>query len=255
MDKIIGSNMIFYDEVESTNQIAKELIKTSNIQSGAIIIADTQTSGKGRLGRSWSSPKGEGIFMSIVVCPTLAINQIPKLTLISGLAMCHTLKNICGSNDTRIKWPNDILINEKKVCGILCELVGNNTGKNFIIIGIGVNVNQTTFPSTLPYATSLRLEYKVEFSRQRIIDEFAKIFDEMYKTYLIEKNLSPFIKDYANLCINTGKKVYVNTENTTEIVTVEKINEEGFLEVIDMYGNKHEIQSGEVSVRGIYGYV
>ncbi|ONI45543.1 biotin--[acetyl-CoA-carboxylase] ligase [Candidatus Epulonipiscioides gigas] len=255
MDKIVGSKTIVYEEVGSTNQIAKELLKTQNVQDGTIIIANAQTAGKGRIGRDWSSPKDVGIFMSIIVAPKLAINQIPKLTLISGLAMCNALKKVCNQNNIYIKWPNDIIINDKKICGILCELVGNNTGQNFVIIGIGVNVNQESFSNDLPYASSLYIEYGQKFSRETIINEFENIFDKMYRTYLREKNLSPFIDEYVKVCINTGKEVYVKKNEELEKVTVSRINEEGALEVIDQEGNLKEIQSGEVSIRGLYGYV
>lgn len=253
--KIIGNQKIFYDELDSTNQKAKELLKEGKVQNGTIIVADSQLAGKGRMGRVWASPKGVGIFMSIIVCPDIAINQIPKLTLISGLAVCHTIKKICGGQ-SRIKWPNDILINNKKVCGILCELVGNGTGKNFVVIGIGINVNQKCFPKDLPHATSLKIEYNQTFSREKIIDQFAEVFDKMYNTYLVEKSLEPFIQDYAQLCINTGKEVYISKSgDELEKVTVIKINNEGALEVIDENDNMYEIHSGEVSVRGLYGYV
>ena len=160
--KHIGKTIFCFPTTASTNLLAKE---RSDMASGTIFIADTQTNGRGRFGREWISPKGEGIWMSLLLKPYISPEQAPQITLLAGLALCRALKN-----GARIKYPNDIIINNRKVGGILTELGIKNNRVNYIVCGIGINVNTKQFPDELlDKATSLYIEKNKLYSRENII--------------------------------------------------------------------------------------
>lgn len=237
---VIGRNIVYMPVCNSTNNIAKS---DNSIPHGALITADTQTAGKGRLGRSWESEKGDGIYMSILLKPENLPSDTAQITLIAAIAVCRAL-----GGGAKIKWPNDIVISARKVCGILTEL---STGK--IICGIGVNVNNKCFDSTLcDKATSLFLENGKKFRRERIIADILNIFEPMYSEFLLH-GFAPFAEEYRRLCINIGKDARVIYNNREIIGKVCNITDNGEL-VLESDAEKILIDSGEVSVRGIYGY-
>lgn len=249
----MGSEIIYFKEVDSTNNMAKKLAR-EGCKEGTIVIADKQSNGKGRLGRTWASPPNEGIWMSVVLRPALSPNKASQLTLIAGLSMCEVIREITGL-DAKIKWPNDIVINGKKVCGILTEMSAQIEDIEYVVVGIGVNVNIEDFPSDLPYATSLAVEGKEKYSRKHIITAFLKLFEQDYKQYIKKQNLI-FIKErYEKNCITLNKKVKLVSRETEIIATSLGISSEGAIIVKLEDGTVQEIFTGEVSVRGLYGYI
>jgi len=251
--KYMGTEIIYFDEIDSTNNEAKRLAR-EGAKEGTLVVADKQTSGKGRLGRVWTSPAGEGIWMSLILRPNILPSEASQLTLIAGVNMCDAIKKVTGL-DAKIKWPNDIVVNGKKVCGILTEMSAQVEGIEFVVIGIGVNVNMKEFPNELPYATSLAIEGMREFSRKKIIGVFLESFEEDYYAYTKVPNLL-FIKErYEENCITLGKTVKLIARDEETIAKALEINKEGALVVELQDGSIKEVSTGEVSVRGLYGYI
>lgn len=249
----MGSEIIYFDEVGSTNNEAKSLAR-EGAKEGTLVVADKQTSGKGRLGRIWTSPAGEGIWMSLILRPSILPSKACELTLIAGVDMCDAIRKVTGL-EAKIKWPNDIVVNGKKVCGILTEMSAQVEGIEFVVIGIGVNVNMEAFSEDLPYASSLAIEGGKEFSRKKIIAAFLERFEKDYDTYTKASDLL-FIKErYEENCITLGKTVKLIARGEETIAKALSIDKEGALVVRLEDGSIKEVTTGEVSVRGLYGYV
>lgn len=249
----LGQIIHYEKEIDSTNNKAKELAR-EGAEEGLLVVADKQTSGKGRLGRNWESPAGTGIWMSLILRPKILPQYASQITLIAGLCMCETLKAMTGL-EASIKWPNDVVINRKKICGILTEMSAEMEGINYIILGIGVNVNMTVFPEELPYASSLALEGGMEYSRKAIIDDFLERFEKDYNSYKQTPNLAGIKERYEQNCITLHKKVKL-IKNAEEIIAEAiGITMDGALKVQYEDDIIEDIVSGEVSVRGLYGYV
>ena len=248
----MGKEIEFYEEIDSTNIRAKNWSQ-EGAQEGSLVIAEMQNAGRGRMGRHWSSPKGEGIWMSLIVRPHIDIEKISQITILAGLSMCASIREETGLN-VGIKWPNDLVVNNKKICGILCEMVKTTEGPA-VIIGIGVNVNSKQFPDDLPYATSLYLASQKVFSRETIIEKFLSDFEKRYKVYIQTCSLVKFIEEYKNLCINLNNEVKIIEKQEEFMGVVKDIDEDGRLIIEKEDGHIRHILSGEVSVRGLYDYV
>ena len=243
----IGRNVKYVYSTDSTNNEAK---RRSDEADGTVFAAEVQTGGKGRLGKSWSSPEGGGIWMSILLKPDIVPDEAPEITLIAGLAVCRALKD-CGA---LIKWPNDVVINGKKVCGILTEMSAEIERVNYIVCGIGINVNTAVFPEELrETAVSIYTVTGEKRSRaailRRVLEEFEPLYDEYLKNRL--KNI---ISEYESMCVNISRRVSVLYNGTSVYGTAVGVTENGRL-IIDTDNGRITVSSGEVSVRGIYGYV
>lgn len=249
----MGRVIEYHDEIDSTNIRAKKWAK-ENGKEGNVVLAEYQSAGKGRLGREWLSPKGNGIWMSIILKPQLETNKIPQLTLVAGFCMCKAIRSITGL-DAKIKWPNDIIVNNKKVCGVLTEMNINAQGIQNVVVGVGVNVNNERLDHRLPHATSLALESGKNYDREAIIEEFLTVFEEHYEKYKEKKDLSFFLEAYKAYCVNLNKEIKILKENKEYIAYAEEIGTDGTLIVKNLEGNRETIFTGEVSVRGLYGYV
>lgn len=247
-------------ETVSTNLTAKEAGEHEDEKSlsrGMLFVADKQTAGVGRRGRSWESPEGENIYMSLLLKPEIEPAKAPMLTLVMAVAVAEGLKQICeNAENLQIKWPNDIVLNKKKVCGILTEMALNGTAIKYVVIGVGINVNQKTFSQELEdKATSLSLEFLEEFDRESIISSIIEEFYKYYDGFLREGDLSYLQETYNQMLANCGAEVVIHEPgNEYEAVAV-GINEQGELIVERQDGSRQNIYAGEVSVRGINGYV
>lgn len=249
----LGQVICYQERLDSTNNKAKALAR-EGAKEGLLVITDHQTQGKGRLGRVWESPAGTGIWMSLVLRPNILPQHASQLTLVAGLSMCETIQEVTGL-EAKIKWPNDIVVNGKKVCGILTEMSAEIEGINYIILGIGVNVNMAYFSEELPYASSLALEGKREYSRKEIIKRFLEKFEDDYYNYKLKPDLAVIMERYEKSCISLHKKVKLLMRNEEIIAKATGITKDGGLLVVFEDGTSKEVLSGEVSVRGIYGYV
>lgn len=249
--KVMGNKIIHFDIIESTNDYAKNIACYEN--EGTVIIGKDQTKGRGRLDRKWCSKKDEGIYMSIILKPDIELNKTPFLTLIVGASIIKGLENL-GIN-ALIKWPNDIILNSKKLGGILLELATEGNKVDYIVVGIGINVKSLDFPEEiLDMATSLYKEgYYV--SKNDILKQILEEFERLYFEYIdnnYKKNTLDICKSYSAVI---GKDIYILNKGNYELVKCIDINENGSLMVQTESKEIKEIISGEVSIRGIRGYV
>lgn len=252
--KWAGCNVLYFPETDSTNTQAKRL-GDEGASHGTLVVAEQQTGGKGRRGRSWASPAGSSIYMSILLRPGLMPNQAPMLTLVMAQSVAEAVRIQTGE-EARIKWPNDIVINGKKVCGILTEMSTEIQWINHVVIGVGINVNTENFPEELAEtATSLYLENGKRQQRSLLIAEVLKQFERYYDLFINAGNLSAMQEQYNKLLVNCGREVKVLEPGHEFTGQAVGINETGELLVRTEDGKIRQIYAGEVSVRGIYGYV
>lgn len=250
----IVSKVVFFEETDSTNVRASKLGR-DGAPHGTLVIAQQQSAGRGRRGRSWDSPAENSICMTLLLRPELEPVKAPMLTLVMAAAVAAGLKEVTGA-DVAIKWPNDIVLNGKKICGILTEMSAEVGHINYVVIGVGINVNQETFPSEIAEtATSLKNEMKKAFSRTEIIASVMEKFEKYYKIFLEKEDLSGIQEFYNSILINRGREVRILEPGNEYNALAVGINETGELVVDTKEGERKHIFAGEVSVRGVYGYV
>jgi len=245
--KIFGKKIYSYRKVGSTNVLGFRLAEIG-AEEGTLLVADEQSKGKGRMGRSWYSPPRLGLWMSLILRPDIPPFKAPGLSICAGLALTQTIKEMTGI-EAKIKWPNDCLIDGKKVGGILLELSAELDRINFVIVGIGVNVNHSTqdFPRNLSQtATSMKIKLGKDLSRLALLTSFLEKFERIYLDF--KKNgLSPqreMIKSYSSLL---GKKVTVKFGKEKIEGMAENIDENGSLVIKTQKGEK-VVTAGEVTV-------
>lgn len=205
----VAKEVLYFDTIDSTNTKAQELAE-KGYPSGTLVVADKQESGKGRRGRSWVSPSGTGIFMTLMIKPDINPNNASMLTLVAALAVAKAITSVTGEK-ALIKWPNDIVINGKKVCGILTEMNAQFDYINHIVVGIGINVHNESFPEEISQmASSLMIEAGGKrFHRAQIIAETMSYFEQYYDTFLKTQDLSALVREYDELLVNRNKSVRV----------------------------------------------
>lgn len=252
--KWVGKNLYYYEDTDSTNADAMRLGE-EGAEHGTLVVANHQNKGRGRRGRVWQSPVGTTISMSFLVKPEIAPGKASMLTLVMALAVAKGIEEACDLS-TAIKWPNDILVNGKKVCGILTEMKAEMDYIHGVIIGVGINVNVESFPEELQsMATSLILEKGRKVSRAEVIERVAENFEEYYEKFMETEDLSLLRDLYEERLISKGKSVKV-LDPQGEYTGISKgITDTGELVVETQDGKEQQVYAGEVSVRGIYGYV
>ncbi|RKD33869.1 biotin--[acetyl-CoA-carboxylase] ligase [Thermohalobacter berrensis] len=249
----IGRKILHFDSIDSTNIKAKEFAQRGE-EEGTVIISEEQTKGRGRLGRSWASPKGEGIWMSIILKPNINPMDASKVTQIGAAAVCNSINEM--GIDALIKWPNDIVLNRKKVCGILTEMSAELNIINYIVIGIGINANIRKFPEDIKdMATSLKLEIGNTISRKKLVGKILNNFEELYNELVNNNSISKSLNICRKKSILLGNKVKIISRNQEIIGKAIDITNEGELIIETENGKREKLISGEVSVRGLYGYV
>ena len=246
-----------FETIDSTNKKAKELAAEGTVH-GTLVIADAQEAGVGRRGRSWSSEKDAGIYMSVVLRPEIETDKASMLTLIAALTVQKAIQKVCGEKVDAlpmIKWPNDVVLNKKKICGILTEMSLKGTAIDYVIVGIGINVNNKAFPEEIAQtASSLSRECGEDIEREMLITEVWKQFSVYYEQFITVKDLSFLKEEYERALVNKEEKVKV-LDPLGEYVGIAKgITNTGEL-IVDTEEDTRLVSGGEVSVRGIYGYV
>jgi BirA family biotin operon repressor/biotin-[acetyl-CoA-carboxylase] ligase len=223
-------------------ETARELAKKGTAE-GTVIIADTQTAGRGRLGRAWLSPEGS-LAMSLILKPSL--DNLPQLVMIASLAVVRTIKKVAGI-ETQIKWPNDVLIKGKKVCGILIENEVKGDRVNFAIIGIGINVNfdPLSFPEISDIATSLSHELGAEVSK---VELASALLSELEQLYLEAQAGAPVYREWQENMEMLGMWIQVKTGETVEQGKAETVTENGNLILRRADGSLTAIVAGDVTV-------
>ena len=276
--KWAARNLIYIEETGSTNDNAKELGE-KGAPHGTLVVTDHQTTGRGSRGRTWETPKGTNIAMSLLVRPTAPPDKVSMLTLIMGMSIAEgieaalviakdeelsrsTLVDIPRQllaeckNYPQIKWPNDVVIAGKKICGILTErhMKPDNTINN-VVIGVGINVNMTDFPDDIKdIAGSIYSTTGVKLDRSMVVACCMKRFEENYEKYIETYDLRLLKDDYERRLINRRKIVKVLDPKGEYEAIAHGITNTGALIVSDEEGNEYEINGGEVSVRGLYSY-
>ena len=250
----VAKEVLYFDTIDSTNTKAQELAE-KGYPSGTLVVADKQESGKGRRGRSWVSPSGTGIFMTLMIKPDINPNNASMLTLVAALAVAKAITSVTGE-EAMIKWPNDIVVNGKKVCGILTEMNAQFDYINNIVVGVGINVHNESFPEEISQmASSLMIEAGGKrFHRAQIIAETMLYFEQYYDTFLKTQDLSALVREYDELLVNRNKSVRVLDPKEPFDGKAMGITPKGEL-IVDTWESRKLVSSGEVSVRGIYGYV
>ena len=250
--KWAGKTVHFARETDSTNLWIKRLAK-EGASEGTLALAEFQSAGRGRLGRSWEVPEGTSVMMSILLRPKFEPQYAPTLTLVMGMAVAKAVKNL--GFDVSIKWPNDVVVSHKKICGILTEM-GVRDGKiDYAVIGVGINVNIREFPEEMAdKATSLYLESGKEFDRSQIPGLVMEAFEEYYEKFAATCDLSGLKELYELILANYNQPVRVLAKEPYEGVA-RGITDGGELLVEKTDGTIVAVSAGEVSVRGLYSYV
>ena len=248
-----GHPVVYEEEQESTNQTAKMLAE-QGASHGTLVVAERQVSGRGRRGRPWHSPKGSGIWMSILLRPQIHPMSASMLTLVAAMAVYDAISS--RVEGCAIKWPNDIVINGRKVCGILTEMSSELDNIHYVVIGIGINVNTDDFPEDIAaVAASMHVITGEYYKRAEIIADVWKSFEKYYDQFLQTENLSLMVESYNQRLVNMGRKVYIEERGSQYEGTACGIDSEGALLVEKTDGTRTAVISGEVSVRGVLGYV
>ncbi len=248
----------YYKETDSTNTRAKELFR-QGAAHGALVVAERQTRGRGRMGRVWESPQGEAIYMTTLLKPAVHPTEASMLTLVMALSLARTFQELyeaeAGQEGIQIKWPNDIVLKKKKITGILTEMSADMDEVHYVIIGTGINMNVTHIPEELQEkATSLLLGTGKKLKRSQVIGKAMQYFEQDYEKFVTTHDLKLLKDDYEKFLVNKDAEVRVLDPKGEYTGTARGINEKGEL-LIEKDGKIITVYAGEVSVRGIYGYV
>ncbi|MCX5666308.1 MAG: biotin--[acetyl-CoA-carboxylase] ligase [Candidatus Omnitrophica bacterium] len=245
--KVFGRSVISYRKVDSTNIVAYELAE-KGMKEGAVILADEQAKGKGRHGRHWSSPSKGGIYMSCILRPSIAPNEISRITLLAAIAVAQAIRDV-ASLEVTIKWPNDIMIDHKKLCGILTEMKAEQDRVDFVVLGIGINVNIPM--KQLPKgAASIKEELrhrgeKIGLSRVELTKKVLERLEEYYNLMKVE-GFEPIIEMWKGLSAMIGSRVKVSLRGKTFEALAHDIDPDGALVVRTESGVLEKISSGDV---------
>ena len=255
-DGVFGQRVVSYEITDSTNTRAKQLAEEGAVH-GTLVVANMQTAGKGRRGRSWQQEEGSVIAMSLLLRPVFSPDKASMLTLLAAHSVAGAIEAVTGL-PAAIKWPNDIVINQKKTVGILTEMsLGvEQAAIDYIVIGIGINVNNTAFPEDIrDMATSLYLEKGERVSRSVLIAESMRRLEADYEAFLETEDLSAILQDYNTHLISMNKEVRVLDPKGEYTGISRGMDAQGELLVERADGELIKVYAGEVSVRGLYGYV
>ena len=251
----VGRNIIFHKETSSTNIDAKELAEKGEA-AGTVVVADMQTAGRARRGRGWVSPAGKDIYMTVVLRPQCRPKKASVLTLVMALAVLKAVSEQIPQKCS-IKWPNDIVVNGKKICGILTEMSAELDGIHYVVIGTGINVNQEFLAEEIQEtATALRIECGHQINRATLVARTLYYLEKYYAIFEENWDFSGLVNEYNQFLVNRDREVCVLDPKGAYEGTARGINENGELLVERKSdGELVQVYAGEVSVRGIYGYV
>jgi len=251
--RYLGKNVICFETIGSTNNYIKE--HADQLPEGTLLVSEEQKTGRGRLGREWTSPSGKGIWMSLLLKPEISPQEAPKITQIAAAALIETVKGLYGL-DVKVKWPNDIVINGKKVCGILTEMGAELDRVNHIVLGIGVNANIDAFSGELAdKATSLKIETGHSLDRKEFLFYFLKELELLLDRFFEEGDFESSLNICRNHSAVIGRKVWINPKEGFVEVLATGINDDGELVVQYEDGRVKTVLSGEVSIRAENGYI
>jgi len=253
--KVVGSTILYFDTIGSTNTYLKEQVQHGTAD-GTVVIAGRQTAGRGRMTRTFESPEGRGLYLSVLLRPQLPPERLLPLTAMTAVAACDAVERVCGVRPG-VKWPNDLVLGGKKLCGILTELVLDGA-QPCVVLGVGVNVSQTAAdfsPEVAAIATSLFAELGRPVEIAALAAALLEEIDRLYMA-LKREDLTVYLAAYRRDCVNLGKPVQlIAPDGTREAATALDVDEDFGLIVRTADGRTKTVRAGEVSVRGLYGYI
>lgn len=236
-----GGKLRYFPEIESTNTAAMQAA-SSGAEEGTVFLADQQTAGRGRNGHSWHSETANAILVSIILRPRIPLAQVLWLSLMAGLAMHEAISRTCGIS-CDLRWPNDLLIGRKKVCGILTEISADAEQLRFAVVGIGINVNQQSFPQEIAQlATSLQIETGKEWSRTELLISLLNSVESEYRRFLVRSE-SVFSRLELISSYVRGKRVHVDEAGGYSGIT-DGLDPRGFLCVRTSEGVRTVLSGG-----------
>ena len=255
---VVGRELVCLDEVDSTNTYAKQ-IAMAGAPDGTVVTANAQTAGRGRMDRTFQSPRDKGIYLTALLRPALPPEKLLPVTALAGVAVCNAVERVCGAR-IGLKWPNDSVLENRKLCGILTEMsLEAETGRlQYVVVGIGVNVLQEAEdfpPEVREVATSLYQSLGTAASRPALTAALIEELDRLY-TALAAGDTKAYLTAYRARCVNLGRTVQLLTPaGGREVAEAVGIDDQFGLVVRMADGREKTVRSGEVSVRGLYGYV
>ena len=242
----------FHDVLPSTNTYAKELARQS-APEGTVVIAGQQTAGRGRLGRSFHSPRGTGLYLSLILRPDCPAQQLMHLTCATAVATCEALEQACGIRP-QIKWINDLTLQGKKLGGILTELVfGSDGNVSAAIIGIGINCRLAHIPEQIRGIACSLSDFTDKTDIASLAAALITALEQMSRKLLAEP--SAIMEAYRRSCITLGQQVRILSPSETQTGTAQQVNDDGSLTVLLDNGQQKTVNAGEVSVRGLWDYI
>ena len=247
-DSIIGRNIIVIDSTTSTND-EMDCKARDAAPEGLVIFAETQTGGRGRMGRKWSSPIKKGLWLSVLLRPPLVADECTQITIAAAVALVISIKKINGV-EPEIKWPNDILVNGKKISGILTEMSSEPDHVKYVIVGIGVNVNQSSddIPEDIKtIATSLKMVSGKTVDRSQLATDILHELDNCYKK-VVAGRFSEIGETWSGYCSTLGKRISIKTGSRTITGCAEALDETGALLVRTEHGRIERILGGDINL-------
>ena len=244
--KVVGREVVYLEETDSTNNDAYRLA-ANGVEEGWVVIARNQKKGKGSRGKAWSSPGGQNVYLSLVLRPKVSAEKASLLTILSAVAVAETINDYIPKG-VSIKWPNDVLVDGKKISGILLEMGTDRNGDRFFIVGIGINVNSTKMdiPEVVSdIATSLYLEIGYAVSIKDVLFKLFYRLDFWYGKYN-SRSFEEIVKRYRAMCVTIGKRVSVAVDEKVMDGLAIGVDEDGFLLVEDEKGAVKKVISGEL---------
>ena len=249
--RALGRAINHYEHtLNSTNAVLKEMAKAGALH-GSLCLCECQTAGRGRMDRQWSSPEGQGVWLSVLLRPAMPAERAPLLTFCCALAMARAVREVCGL-EAKIKWPNDLVLHGRKLCGILLELVFNGQGYA-VVAGTGLNVRRGAYPPELAERATSIEEWSASAERRAIVAAYLNALEEALSA-VEQHGFAGIAEDLRRACITLGSQVQViGADPFTG--TAEDIDETGALWVHTADGERRRVLAGDVSVRGVMGYV
>jgi len=246
--KFIGQQLYYYPEIGSTNDEAFRL-GAAGAPEGTAVIADSQTKGRGRLQRVWHSPPGSNIYTSILLRPNFPPDQAPRISIVAGVAVAEILSQYCPGK-VQLKWPNDVLLNRKKVCGILLQMKASTSDIDFVVLGMGINVNigHNQLPLDIrTIATSLAIETGQEIDRQELIISLYENIAKWYKE-LTQRGFDAIKEKWLNLSPMIGQKIQVMFRDEGVSGKALGIDEDGSLIILDVNSEIVKVSAGDATI-------
>ena len=246
----IGQVIHLFHVVDSTNDEAKALAVRGALE-GTVVIADAQERGRGRMGRSWTSPHGVGVYLSVILRPAIQPHDAPSLTLLGAVAVAEAIEKVTGLA-AGVKWPNDLIVRGRKVGGILGEVAAETSHLHYVVLGIGINVNQTegSFEGELRHtATSLRIEAGRSLDRTALIRSLCEALDRWYDRFLSE-GPAPVLERLRRSCLTLGQRVVARSGDQQLCGLAVDLDDSGALLIQDANQRLHRLIAGDVTLTG-----